>query len=175
MDLEELKPEFTMLRGAVDELRHSTAIKRVLQVVLAVGNALNASTFRGNARGFQLEALLKLRDTKAVDANAGPTLLHYVVRQLNKVDPALVDFLADLPHIEGASRGLFDYVAVMRALICRTVSLASVQQTTAGFVSGLASLQEELRLARRSTLVPGDRFVSSMEARTRVKASDERS
>lgn len=30
------------------------------KVVLAVGNALNGSTFRGNARGFQLEALLKV-------------------------------------------------------------------------------------------------------------------
>jgi len=32
----------------------------VKKVVLAVGNALNGSTFRGNARGFQLEALVKV-------------------------------------------------------------------------------------------------------------------
>lgn len=31
-----------------------------MQVVRAVGNTLNASTFRGNARGFQLDALLKV-------------------------------------------------------------------------------------------------------------------
>lgn len=30
------------------------------QVVLAIGNALNGSTFRGGARGFQLDALLKV-------------------------------------------------------------------------------------------------------------------
>jgi hypothetical protein len=30
------------------------------QTVLVVGNALNGSTFRGGARGFQLEALLKV-------------------------------------------------------------------------------------------------------------------
>jgi hypothetical protein len=30
------------------------------QTVLAVGNALNGSTFRGGARGFQLDALLKV-------------------------------------------------------------------------------------------------------------------
>lgn len=31
-----------------------------LEAVLAVGNALNNSTFRGGARGFQLDALLKV-------------------------------------------------------------------------------------------------------------------
>ena len=30
------------------------------KVVLAVGNALNGSSFRGNAQGFQLEALVKV-------------------------------------------------------------------------------------------------------------------
>lgn len=30
------------------------------QAVLTVGNALNGSSFRGNARGFQLDALLKV-------------------------------------------------------------------------------------------------------------------
>ena len=30
------------------------------QTVLTVGNALNGSTFRGGARGFQLDALLKV-------------------------------------------------------------------------------------------------------------------
>jgi hypothetical protein len=104
MDLEELKPELTMLRGATDELRTSIAFQRVLAIVLAVGNALNAATFRGNARGFQLDALLKLRDTKTADS-ATPTLLHYVVRQLRKADVAILDFLAEMPHCEGASRG----------------------------------------------------------------------
>lgn len=31
-----------------------------LQAVLALGNALNGSTFRGGARGFHLDALLKV-------------------------------------------------------------------------------------------------------------------
>lgn len=60
MDLEELRPELSILRNATDELRASTKFKTVLQIVLAVGNTLNAATFRGNAQGFQLEALLKV-------------------------------------------------------------------------------------------------------------------
>jgi diaphanous 1 len=61
MDLEELRAELSILRAATDEMRQSERFKRVLEAVLAVGNALNASTYRGNARGFQLEALVKVR------------------------------------------------------------------------------------------------------------------
>ena len=59
MDLEEIKPELTILRAANDELRSSQAFKKLLSLILVIGNNLNASTFRGNASGFQLEALLK--------------------------------------------------------------------------------------------------------------------
>lgn len=61
MELEELRPELAILRNATDELRASTKLREVLRIVLAVGNRLNAATLRGNAGGFQLEALLKVR------------------------------------------------------------------------------------------------------------------
>lgn len=73
-----------------------------------VGNVLNASTFRGGASGFQLGDLLKLRDTKpATPAPGTPTLLHYIVRLLNRTDKALVGFLDDCSHVEAAARGVY--------------------------------------------------------------------
>ena len=60
LEIAEIRPELNILRNASYEVRHSDRFKQVLQVVLAVGNALNGSTFRGEARGFQLEALLKV-------------------------------------------------------------------------------------------------------------------
>jgi hypothetical protein len=79
LDLEvaELRPELGILRDAARELKASARFKQVLQVgsmlpnnevaflihhqgVLAIGNALNGSTFRGGAQGFQLESLLKV-------------------------------------------------------------------------------------------------------------------
>ena len=62
LDVEEIRPELNLLRNACRELRSSQRFKEVLKVVLTVGNALNGSTFRGGARGFQLEALLKVLD-----------------------------------------------------------------------------------------------------------------
>lgn len=75
--------------------------------MLAVGNALNSSSFRGNARGFQLDALVKLKETKTAKGGSDcPTLLHYLARVLLRTDPTLVTFVQDLPHLEAAARGL---------------------------------------------------------------------
>jgi diaphanous 1 len=61
LDIEEIRPELNILRNACHEVRHSNKFKQVLQAVLTVGNALNGSSFRGEARGFQLDGLLKVR------------------------------------------------------------------------------------------------------------------
>lgn len=66
LEIEEIRPELNILRNASREVRESAAFKHVLQAVLAVGNALNGSSFRGGARGFQLDALLKVCVTLAV-------------------------------------------------------------------------------------------------------------
>lgn len=60
LDIEEVRPDLDILHHAARELRASALFKQVLQAVLSVGNALNGSTFRGGARGFQLDALLKV-------------------------------------------------------------------------------------------------------------------
>jgi diaphanous 1 len=65
LEIEEIRPELNILRNASREVRHSNRFKHVLQAILTVGNALNGSTFRGEARGFQLEALLKVCMTTA--------------------------------------------------------------------------------------------------------------
>lgn len=61
IDIAEIRPELDALWNASRELRNCKSFKQILQIVLAVGNALNGSSFRGGARGFQLDALLKVR------------------------------------------------------------------------------------------------------------------
>lgn len=103
----EIRPELDTLRSASQELRSSNKFKTILQAVLAVGNALNGSSFRGGARGFQLEALLKTKETKTAKGGPDcPTLLHYLARMLMRNDPSLVMFIEDLPHLEAAARGI---------------------------------------------------------------------
>jgi len=105
MAQEELKPDLTMLRSAADELKRSSKLKTVLATVLQLGNELNGGTFRGDADGFQLSDLLKLKDTRATNASGvTPTLLHFLARVFLRKDPSLLQFLVEMPHLEAASR-----------------------------------------------------------------------
>jgi len=60
LDIEEIRPDLNILRNASRELRSSLRFKQTLQIILVLGNRLNGSTFRGGAKGFQLESLLKV-------------------------------------------------------------------------------------------------------------------
>jgi hypothetical protein len=60
MLLGEIMPDLGIIRSAALELKESERLRDVLGVVLSIGNALNGGTFRGNAAGFQLDALTKV-------------------------------------------------------------------------------------------------------------------
>ncbi|KAJ9477578.1 BNI1-related protein 1 [Pseudozyma hubeiensis] len=148
LDLEELKPDLRTLKHAVDEINASAKFKAVLSTVLTIGNVLNASTFRGEASGFQLGDLLKLRDTKPVRANGEtPSLLHYVVRVLNGMDKGLVGFLDDCSHVEAAAR----------------LSTSSIMQAVTGLVGGHSTVKDEMEMLKRIGISSqSDRFVDTM-------------
>lgn len=147
LDLEELKPDLRILKHAVDEVNGSAKFKSVLHTVLTIGNVLNSSTFRGEAAGFQLSDLLKLRETKPSQPTpATPTLLHYLVRVLNKGDKGLVGFLDDCSHVEAAAR----------------LSTQSVMQSISTLISGHEAVQQEMAVLQRIGISSqSDQFVET--------------
>lgn len=149
LDIEELRPELEHLRNASKELRASLRFKRVLQAVLAVGNALNTSTFRGGAQGFQLDALMKLKDTKTTKGGPTcPTLLHYLARLLLRTDPSLTTFIDELPNLEAAAR----------------LSVDTIMQTVDAFQLGLQKIRNEIEKLRQiQSISSNDRFIVVME------------
>lgn len=60
MHMAEVMPDLAILRGAAMELRESERFRDVLRVVRGLGNRLNSGSFRGGARGFKLDALVKV-------------------------------------------------------------------------------------------------------------------
>ncbi|KAK0527084.1 hypothetical protein OC834_004561 [Tilletia horrida] len=150
VDLAEIKPDLRAMRRAVEELKGSEKFKKILEVVLALGNTLNSSTFRGDARGFQLTDLLKLRDTKPTIISAGtPTLLHYLVRLLNRMDHSLVGFLDECPNVEVAAR----------------LSTQSLTASITALMSAHKGLKEELSFLKKFKASPSnDSFLTSMES-----------
>ncbi|KAJ6583786.1 hypothetical protein B0H10DRAFT_2168123 [Mycena sp. CBHHK59/15] len=149
LDIEETRPELNILRNASHELRSSSKFKQVLQAVLAVGNALNGSSFRGGARGFQLEALLKMKETKTARGGTDcPTLLHYLARVLMRTDPSLTTFINDLPHLEAAAR----------------VSVQTITQSVNALVAGLGQVKDEIAQLKSMRGVPAnDQFIRVMQ------------
>jgi hypothetical protein len=89
---------------AVNEVKKSPKLKKVLEVVLAVGNYLNGGTQRGQAYGFKLEVLKKLRDTKSADNQT--TLLHYLVQLIDAKEPDAAMFPKEIKHVVAAARGI---------------------------------------------------------------------
>ena len=71
-----LMPRVRDLRAACESVRDSRELHALMQIVLDVGNALNAGTSKGNAVGFKLSTLLKLAELKAVDKKFAPARQH---------------------------------------------------------------------------------------------------
>ncbi|XP_049823318.1 formin-2-like isoform X3 [Aethina tumida] len=77
----------TNLRTACEYLVKSKELKEVLAIILTLGNYMNGGNMtRGQADGFGLEILPKIRDVKS-NKDSKVTLLHYVIRiYLKKIE-----------------------------------------------------------------------------------------
>lgn len=81
-----------MVKMACKELKGSRTFIKLLEAVLKTGNRLNTGTFRGDAKAFKLDNLLKLADVKGVDGKT--TLLHFVIQEIMKAEGARAARLA---------------------------------------------------------------------------------
>lgn len=82
LTLNEISPRISSVMEASREVSRSRRLRRLLELVLALGNYMNRGA-RGNAHGFRLASLNRLADTKS-SAAKGTTLLHYLVQILEK-------------------------------------------------------------------------------------------
>lgn len=88
--------------NATKEVSSSEKLKRVLASVLAIGNYMNQGTAKGSAKGFRLDSLQKLSETKMREG--GQTLLHYLASVLGKKNPEVLSLVKDMPSVQGAKR-----------------------------------------------------------------------
>jgi hypothetical protein len=142
-NLRKVTEEYELVAAAALELKGCARFVTVLEGILAVGNHLNGGTYRGQARGFRLETLLRLTDVKAVDRKT--SLLHFVAKELKKSAPE-VEFLA----------GELKSVARAAAL-----HLDGTKETLESVEKGLASVNDEV--LRASGANPGSSRAESTE------------
>ncbi|CAI9285654.1 unnamed protein product [Lactuca saligna] len=105
----DLRKNLNIINSAVEQTRGSAKLKRVMQTILSLGNALNQGTARGSAIGFRLDSLLKLTDTRA--RNNRMTLMHYLCKVLADKLPEVLDFSKDLQSLEPAAKMQLKYLA----------------------------------------------------------------
>ncbi|XP_060192383.1 formin-like protein 6 [Lycium barbarum] len=79
-EVNDLRKSFQTLEVASEELKNSRLFLKLLEAVLRTGNRMNVGTYRGDARAFKLDTLLKLVDIKGTDGKT--TLLHFVVQEI---------------------------------------------------------------------------------------------
>ncbi|XP_047948080.1 formin-like protein 18 isoform X2 [Salvia hispanica] len=105
----DLRKSLDVVNSASDQIRGSAKLKRIMQTILSLGNALNQGTARGSAVGFRLDSLLKLTETRAL--NNKMTLMHYLCKVLSDKLPELLDFWQDLSSLEHASKIQLKFLA----------------------------------------------------------------
>ncbi|KAM7540490.1 hypothetical protein Aperf_G00000037484 [Anoplocephala perfoliata] len=100
--VEEIKPDIVTVTEALKELKESKHLVRVIELVLLIGNYLNAGSRNAQSLGFHLSFLPKLTDTKDVVGKS--TLLHFLIRVIEEKFPDTVFGLTnDLTYIDRAS------------------------------------------------------------------------
>jgi len=101
--ISELQPKVEVLLKASKEILRSKKLKKILEIVLALGNYMNKGT-RGNAYGFRLQSLNKIADTKS-STNRSTSLMNFLLTILESCENgSLLKLPLELANVEKAAR-----------------------------------------------------------------------
>lgn len=97
-----IRPDIMNVTFACEEVKKSEGFSKLLEMVLLVGNYMNAGSRNAQTFGFNLSFLCKLRDTKSIGHNT--TLLHFLAEKCEENHEAILGFPDELEHVESASK-----------------------------------------------------------------------
>ncbi|XP_060047409.1 protein diaphanous homolog 3 [Erinaceus europaeus] len=97
-----IKPDIMAVSSACEEIKKSKSFSKLLELVLLMGNYMNAGSRNAQTFGFNLSSLCKLKDTKSADQKT--TLLHFLVEICEEKYPDILTFVEDLEHLDKASK-----------------------------------------------------------------------
>eukprot|EP00300_Choanocystis_sp_HF-7_P011535 c17502_g1_i3.p2 GENE.c17502_g1_i3~~c17502_g1_i3.p2 ORF type:complete len:221 (+),score=58.79 c17502_g1_i3:915-1577(+) len=125
-----LLSQFGTLYRASEQVQKSEKLKELLSIVLLVGNSLNAGTGKGNAKGFKIQSLCKLKDTRAFGANI--TLLEFLAELVRTNHAQLENVGAELTDVNPAGRVSLSQMELDLGVLVKGLELVSgeIQYTT---------------------------------------------
>lgn len=95
-----LTPQLHSIIAASVSIKSSQKLKKILEIILALGNYMNSSK-RGAVYGFKLQSLDLLLDTKSTDRKQ--TLLHYISNVVKEKYQQVSLFYNELHYVEKAA------------------------------------------------------------------------
>ncbi|KAG7257803.1 hypothetical protein CRUP_036706 [Coryphaenoides rupestris] len=95
-----LTPQLNAVIAASGSVKSSPKLRRMLEIILALGNYMNSSK-RGSVYGFKLQSLDLLLDTKSTDRRI--TLLHYIALIVKEKYCDLANFYSELHYVDKAA------------------------------------------------------------------------
>ncbi|KAG5833857.1 hypothetical protein ANANG_G00280360 [Anguilla anguilla] len=102
-----LTPQLHAVIAASVSIKSSQKLKKLLEIILALGNYMNSSK-RGAVYGFKLQSLDLLLDTKSTDRKM--TLLHYIANVVKDKYQQVCLFYNELHYVEKAAAVSLDNV-----------------------------------------------------------------
>uniref|UniRef100_A0A0B7B5Z5 FH2 domain-containing protein n=1 Tax=Arion vulgaris TaxID=1028688 RepID=A0A0B7B5Z5_9EUPU len=140
----DIKPDLVSATEALDEVKNCRKFARFLELLLLMGNYLNAGSRNAQSVGFDISFLTKLEGTKSHDGSM--TLLHFVAQILESKYPDILGFLDEIIHIDKAAR----------------VSPETLQKSIASIGKQLKELELDIKNLGKSN-DPNDKFASVMK------------
>ncbi|XP_047220118.1 protein diaphanous homolog 3-like isoform X2 [Girardinichthys multiradiatus] len=144
-----LRPDILAVNAACEEVRKSRSFGRLLELVLLLGNYMNAGSRNAQSYGFDLSSLCKLKDTKSADQKT--TLLHFLAEICEEQFPDVIKLVDELVHVDRASR----------------VSAENLEKSLRQMERQLLQLERDLETFS-STDDPNDMFLTKMTSFLKV-------
>ncbi|CAF3926013.1 unnamed protein product, partial [Adineta steineri] len=145
---EETDKAFVEVRTACDHVRHSLRFKKMLELILTIGNYMNSSAKSYEpVHGFDISFLPKLHSTKANDGRR--SLLHFIVQAIEDKHRDLLSFSDEFFSLaDGISK----------------INILELQKQPKDIGRELKCAREELEIAKHvDERVEGDKFAESIE------------
>ena len=141
--LRELNQGVTTLTNACEEVMTSARLRKLMAMILMLGNQINTGGSGRMAQGFSLDALLKLDEAKAFDKKT--SVLQYLVKLVKTNDSDLLNVREEIPSLGTAENVVVD-----------------------GLVNELNQLNKQLQKVKETATAEGDRV---REGKTHVRNS----
>jgi hypothetical protein len=141
--LKELMQGVTTLTNACEEVMTSARLRKLMAMILMLGNQINTGGSGRMAQGFSLDALLKLDEAKAFDKKT--SVLQYLVKLVKTNDSDLLNVREEIPSLGTAENVVVD-----------------------GLVNELNQLNKQLQKVKETATAEGDRV---REGKTHVRST----